>query len=353
MSSKDYYKTLDIDKSATKDDIKKAFRRMASKYHPDKKTGDEKKFKEISEAYAVLSDEKKKAEYDTYGQAFTGAGNTGGFGASGFNTQGFDFDLNDIFSNFGDVFGGGFGGGREQRGRDISIDIELSFKESVFGVKRKVLLTKNNICESCNGSGAKAGTELTKCSTCDGNGRVREARQSIMGNFTTVRACTVCKGSGEIPKEKCAHCAGTGVRRSQTEIEIAIPAGIQNGEMIRMPNQGEAITNGKAGDLYIKIHVKPHNTVTRNGFTLESELPIKLTDALLGETYTVATLDEDVKIKIPAGVRHGEKLRIKNKGVPDSDGRRGDFLVRISIATPTKLSKKAKKIVEDLREEGI
>lgn len=355
MGNKDYYQILGLEKGASSDEVKKAFRKLATKYHPDKKTGDEAKFKEISEAYAVLGDSKKKAEYDAYGHAFQGAGNNGG-GFGGFNwNQGFqngvEFDLNDIFENFGDVFGGGFGQ-RQARGRDISIDLELNFKDAVFGVTRKVLLTKNNTCEHCQGSGAKAGTEKVSCSTCNGNGKIRESRQSIMGSFTTVRECGACSGSGKIPKEKCGYCAGSGVVRSQNEIEIKVPGGVENGEVIRMTGRGEAVTGGQPGDLYVKLHVSPDHNIKREGSNLVANLPIKLTDALLGNSYTVKTLDSEVQIKIPAGVRHGERLRIKGKGVPTERGR-GDFLVKISIEVPQKLSRKAKKIIEELRSEGI
>lgn len=349
---KDYYKILGLERGASRDDVKKAFRKLASKYHPDKKTGDEEKYKEVTEAYAVLGDAKKKAEYDTYGQSFNGAGGGAGFGGfdfSGFqNGQGFEFDLNDIFQNFG--FGGG---AREQRGRDISIDINLNFKESIFGVKRNVLLTKTNTCAECSGTGARKGSELETCSTCSGQGRVREQRQSIMGAFTTVRECSVCHGKGEVPKEVCGTCAGAGVAKGQEDITINVPAGISDGEVIRMSGRGEAITGGQPGDLYIKVHVEQHPKISRNGSTLTTHLPIKLTDALLGNTYKVETLDGDVEIKIPAGVAHGEQLRIKNKGVPISDNNRGDFMVRVSIETPKKLSKKAEKLVQELREEGI
>ena len=315
--AKDYYQILGLEKGASSEEVKKAFRKLAAKYHPDKKTGDEAKFKEISEAYAVLGDAKKKAEYDTYGHAFQGAGGGGGFG--GFNwqdfsqaagQQGFEFDFGDIF---GDVFNGGRG--RQARGRDVSIDIELPFNDSIFGTNRKVLLTKNNTCEECSGSGAKQGTEMTDCSTCNGNGRIRETRQSIMGSFQTVRECSVCRGSGSIPKEKCGTCAGAGVKRSEQEIKIEIPAGIQNGEMIRLSGQGEAISGGTPGDLYIKIHVKSHPTVKREGANLYTDLHIKLSDALLGNLYTVETLDGPVEIKIPAGIKHGELLRIKKQVV--------------------------------------
>lgn len=357
-NSNDYYQTLGIQKGASKDEVKKAFRKLAGKYHPDKKTGDEAKFKEISEAYAVLGDEKKRAEYDAYGHAFQGAGGPGGgagfggFDFSGFQQaaggQGFQFDINDIFENFG--FGGA--GGGQQRGRDISIDINLTFKEAIFGVTRKVLITKNSTCQECNGTGGKPGTEMSTCTTCNGQGRVRETRQSIMGTFQTVKVCDTCQGSGEVPKEKCGHCAGVGVRRQEEEIEIKIPAGIQDGEVVRMTARGEAIPGGQPGDLYIKLHVEADPAIKREGNNLVAELPVKLTDALLGQEYTVETLDGNVTIKIPAGVKHGELLRIKDKGVPHQDGKtRGDYLVRINIETPTKLSKAAKKLVEELREQ--
>jgi molecular chaperone DnaJ len=355
--NKDYYNILGLERGASKDDVKKAFRKMAAKYHPDKQTGDEEKYKEVTEAYAVLGDDKKKAEYDTYGHAFNNGGGGGGFGGfnwgdfaqqgGNFNAGGFEFDINDIFENFG------FGGGRRQeRGRDVSIDINLTFNESIFGVTRKVLLTKNNTCTHCEGSGAKKGSEKVSCNTCAGNGKIRETRQSVMGSFSTVRECNDCNGTGKIPKEKCEHCNGLGVARTQEEISIKIPAGIQNGEVIRMTGRGEAISSGQPGDLYIKVHVEAHKTIRREGVTLSSNLPIKLTDALLGANYRIETLDGTVEIKIPAGIAHGELIRIKEKGVPSERGR-GDFMVKVSIEMPKKLSRKAQKLVEDLKEEGI
>ncbi len=358
--AKDYYETLGLQKGASKDEVKKAFRKLAAKYHPDKQTGDEAKFKEISEAYAVLGDEKKKAEYDTYGHAYQGAGGGGGQGGfGGFNWSdfqqaagqqgGFEFDMEDLF---GGMFGGGGGGSRQARGRDISIDIELAFQDAIFGVTRKVLLTKTNTCKECSGSGAKKGTDLTDCSTCNGQGRVRETRQSFMGQVQTVRECNVCQGRGKVPKEVCGHCAGAGVARAEEEIEIEIPAGIQNGEMIRMTGRGEAIPNGAAGDLYIKIHVKSHKSIVRDGANLQADLHVKLSDALLGNTYKVETLDGSVDIKIPAGVKHGELLRIKGKGVPHGSSR-GDFMVKIQIDLPQKLSRQAKKLIEELKGHGV
>lgn len=357
--AKDYYETLGIDKSASKDDVKKAFRKLAAQYHPDKKTGNEAKFKEISEAYAVLSDDKKRAEYDTYGQAYSGAGGgPGGFGgfswadfaqAAQGQGGGFEFDLGDMFEGF---FGGGGGRSRQARGRDISIDIELSFDESVFGTTRSVLITKNTTCSTCTGSGAKPGSGTTTCDTCNGQGRVREVRQTFMGQVQTVRECSVCNGRGNVPKERCQTCSGQGIVRGQEEINVKIPAGIQHGEMIRMSGRGEAVQGGTPGDLYIKIHVKKHATIRREGPTLYTDLRIKLTDALLGTRYTVATLDGGIEVTIPAGIKHGELLRIKGKGVPNQ-GTRGDFMVKIHIDLPQKLSRKARKLVEELREEGI
>lgn len=353
---KDYYEILGLQKGASKDEIKKAFRKLAAKYHPDKKTGDEAKFKEISEAYAVLSDDKRRAEYDTYGRSYAAGGQpgAGGFNWGGFQGgQGVEFDIGDIFENFGDIFGGGFGRrGAEARGNDISIDIQLSFKEAVFGTKRSVTLTKTNTCQTCGGSGAKKGSEMATCSVCNGNGKIRETRRSIMGTFTTVRECTECAGRGKIPKELCPDCDGRGVVRSSEQIDITIPAGIENGEMIRMTGRGEAMRSGTPGDLYVKIHVERHPTITRDGNHLMSALNVKLSDALLGSTYKVETLDGDVSIKVPEGIKHGEILRIKGKGVPQGS-HRGDFLVKVSIDIPQKLSRKAKKLVEDLRDEGI
>lgn len=353
---KDYYQILGLQKGASRDEVKKAFRKLAAEYHPDKKTGNESKYKEITEAYAVLGDEKKKAEYDAYGHSFQGTSGGQGFGGfnwndfqGGFqNGQGFEFDISDIFENFG--FGGG--GRKTTRGRDISIDINLRFEESIFGITRKVLLTKNSACTICTGSGAKPGSAMAECRTCAGKGKIHETRQSIMGNFSTVRECDSCNGIGKVPKEKCHTCAGTGVTRAQEEIEIKVPTGIQNGEVIRMTGRGEAMQGGQPGDLYVKVHVEQHATIKREGSTLYSKLPIKLTDALLGATYGIETLDGTVEINIPVGITHGELLRIKNKGVP-VDGRRGDFMVKIEIQNPKQLSRKAKKLVEELRAEGI
>ena len=350
---KDYYKTLGVEREASKEEIKKAFRKLAAQYHPDKKTGDEARFKEVSEAYSVLGDEKKRVEYDTYGQTFSGGAGQGGFNwaqAGSFN--GVEFDLGDIFENFGDMFGGGFGGRQTRRGHDISIDIELPFREAVFGTSRTVVLNKTNTCDTCQGSGAKPGAGMISCSTCNGQGRMREARRSVLGSFTVMRECETCHGRGEVPKERCGSCAGNGVKRSANEIKIQVPPAIQNGEVIRMAGQGEAMQGGTPGDLYIKLHVTPDKDIKREGNNLFRVVPVKLTDALLGSTYDIETMDGTESVNIPAGVQTGDVLRIKNKGIPQGN-RRGDFELRLKVETPNKLSRKAKKLVEELREEGI
>ncbi|MDO8566766.1 MAG: molecular chaperone DnaJ [bacterium] len=367
-TTKDYYNVLGVDKKATPDDIKKAFRKLAHKYHPDKGGTDEAKFKEITEAYSVLSDDKKRREYDTYGQTFPG-GSTGsprggqGFGGfdfsgfqqaagagGGFGNGGVEFDFGDIF---GDIFSGRGGRSQSPRGRDISIDIEVSFKDAVFGTMRNVLIAKVSTCALCKGNGAKPGTELETCKTCNGSGRVHETRNSILGQFTSVRACTLCDGSGKIPKEKCQECKGQGVKRKQEEIKINIPAGIDNGEMIRMTGQGEAIKTGVAGDLYVKVHVKPHAIFRRDGTNLIMNLSVKLTDSLLGTTVSVETLEgKTLEVKIPPMKRAEELLRVAGKGIP-SDGGRGDLIIRLEVALPHKLSGKARKSLEDLKSEGL
>ena len=353
MAEKDYYKILGVDKSANAEDIKKAFRKLAHKHHPDK-GGDEAKFKEANEAYQVLSDEKKRAEYDAYGQTFGGSsrdrGQEGGFsGFGGFGTQGFEgVDLNDIFGDF-------FGGGRPQarRGRDISIDLQLSFSESVFGVTRKVLITKTSRCTICNGSGAKSGTKTKNCEQCNGQGRVHETKRSFLGTISQVRECAGCAGTGKIPEEKCTTCKGHGVLRKEEEITIKVPAGIQSGEMVRLTGAGEAIQNGTSGDLYVKIHIAPHAIFKREGSNIVMNLKVKLTDAILGIDYPVETLDGNITVKIPKGVSSGEILRVREKGVPIDAKRRGDLLIKIEVKTPAKLSRKAEKLIEELREEGI
>ncbi|MDP3988996.1 MAG: molecular chaperone DnaJ [bacterium] len=354
--AKDYYNTLGVDKKASRDEIKKAFRKLAHKYHPDKSGGNEDKFKEVNEAYQVLSDDKKRAEYDSYGRVFGDMGGGGGFG--GFDFSGFDFKQGGFQDfNVGDMFGDIFGGGQShaRRGRDISIDIELAFAEAIFGVQRNIIVNKVGTCDICTGSGAKPGTKTKECASCSGNGRLREARRTILGTVTMERMCDTCHGSGKVPEEPCSTCSGIGIIKKNEEIDIHIPPGIHDGEMIRLTGQGEATTGGHAGDLYVKVHVKAHVLWRREGDNLIIELPIKLSDTLLGAKYSITSLEgQSIDLKIPAGVSHGELLRIKGKGVPSAtNGRRGDILVRVVISTPHTVSSKVKKIAEELRKEGI
>lgn len=355
--AKNYYETLGIDRKASQDEIKKAFRKLAQKHHPDK-GGDEAKFKEITEAYSILSDEKKRREYDNYGQTFAGGGAQpggnpfGGFDFSGFGQGGVEFDFSDLFGGgFADIFGGG--APRARRGRDISIDIEVTFKESILGGTREVLITKIAKCDICKGSGAKPGTEMKTCPTCNGAGRVHETRNSMLGQFSSVRTCPTCDGSGKVPTVDCDNCKGRGVLKKQEEIKVTIPPGIDGGEMIRMPGMGEAIKNGVSGDLYVKVHVKPHPVFKKDGINLVMHAPLKLTDALLGTTLTITTLeDKTLEVKVPAMTATEETLRLRGKGVATERGT-GDLLIRLSATLPKKLSGKAKKAIEELKGEGF
>jgi molecular chaperone DnaJ len=356
MSNKDYYTILGVEKNASQDDIKKAFRKLAHQYHPDKNKGDDTKFKEVNEAYQVLSDNQKRAQYDQFGSNFQngfggGQGGFGGFDFSGFqNAQGFDMgDLGDIFSDF---FGGGMRGAQENRGRDISTEIAIPFADSIFGTVRKILITKVSSCDTCHGSGGKPGAKQVTCASCNGKGQIRETRRSILGTFTTSRVCDTCAGTGTVPKDTCDTCRGAGVLRREEEIEIKIPAGIESGEMIRMTGMGEAVRRGTAGDLYVKVMVAPHKVFKRDRDNLLMDMDIKLSEALLGGERAIETLDGKLTVKIPEGVTHGTLLRVKEKGVPHARGRRGDLLIRVLITIPTKLSKKAKEAIEELQKEG-
>jgi molecular chaperone DnaJ len=365
--NKDYYNILGVNKTASKEEIKKAFYKLAQKYHPDKKDGNEAKFKQANEAYQVLSDDTKRSKYDQYGSGFENMGQQGGYGGgqqqggfggfdfSGFQNGGADFDmgnLNDIFSDF---FGGGMGGGRQEtrRGRDISTEIQISFADSIFGITRKVLITKTSTCQTCGGSGAKAGTKMETCKHCNGQGKIRESKRTIFGNIASTKICEVCLGAGEVPKEICDKCKGKGVLRREEEVSIAIPAGIRDGEMIRMTGYGEAVSKGTTGDLYIKINVAPHPVFKREGNDLVMNLNLKLSDALLGVKYPIQTLDGEIEVTIPEGVSINEILRVRGKGVPFAKNKRGDLLIKLNIKLPSKLSRKSREIIEELKKEGI
>lgn len=369
--AKDYYKTLGVDKGASQDDIKKAFRKLAHQYHPDKSGGDAEKFKEVNEAYGVLSDEKKRAQYDQFGAAGPGMGGFGGgagfnpndfgFDFSGFQQRGgfgqnggVEFDLGDIF---GDMFGGGGRAARQKRGSDISIDIDLTFEEAIFGVEKAITLNKVSTCEECAGSGAKKGSKLKTCHTCAGKGRVTEVKRSILGNFQTTTTCPTCHGSGKEPEEKCPVCRGTGVHKRNQEIKVKVPSGLDDGEMVRLSGAGEAVSGGQPGDLYIKVRVKKHPIWRKEGDNLVTDLDVKLSDALLGVQVPLKTLDGEITLKVPEGVGFNEVLRIKGKGVPTGSGgrtgHRGDALVIVNIVMPKRLSKEARAHIEGLKNQGL
>lgn len=357
--AKDFYKILGVERNASADEIKKAFRKLAHQHHPDKNGGDDTKFKEANEAYQTLSDEKKRAQYDQFGQTFSGGGpqgnpfQGGGFDFSGFQQGGVNFDMDDLGDIFGDFFGGGGGRGRERRGRDIATEITISFKDSIFGTKRTVLLSKVSTCKTCSGSGGKPGSKKSTCSKCNGKGSIRQTRNSFFGAMSTNVLCDVCTGSGETYEHTCESCRGNGVLQNQEEITIAIPAGIQTGEMVRMYEFGEAVKGGISGDLYIKINVTADKTFKRVGRDIHMNLEVKLSETLLGNERTVETLDGSVKVVIPEGIRHGETIKVKNYGVGSEKGKRGDLVITCQVLMPQKLNKKTKELIEELKKEGI
>jgi molecular chaperone DnaJ len=362
--AKDYYETLGLKRGASKDEIKSAFRKLAHQYHPDKKGGDEKRFKEINEAYQVLSDDEKRRQYDTYGHVGVGAGGTGGFGGgqgfSGFEgfQGGFEgVDLGDIFGSIFDGFGGfgeGVGRNRVHKGADIETSLSLSFVEAAFGAEKPISLTRNVTCETCGGTGAKPGRGMRTCSTCNGKGKITEMRQSIFGAFSTVRTCHACSGRGQIPEEMCPTCKGKGIERKKEVFTVSVPAGVQDGEVLRVPGHGESVPNGISGDLYVRLDVAAHPLYRREGANLVMNLSVKLSDALLGTSVTVEDLrGKPLEIRVPSGVKHGDILRLKGRGIPDAKGKTGDILVYVSVSMPKDLKGEARKAAEELRRLGM
>ncbi|WKZ29462.1 MAG: molecular chaperone DnaJ [Patescibacteria group bacterium] len=350
--SKDYYQILGISKGASEDEIKKAFRVLAHKYHPDKEGGDEAKFKEINEAYQVLGDAKKRAQYDQFGSAGPGFG---GFGQGGF--QGANFDMGDLGEMFGDMFGfgGGRGGRRQARGGDIEVNVTISFSEAAFGAEKTLELYKPVACSACSGTGIPPGSKMITCKTCSGQGRVRQMQRTILGSFEAVATCGACRGAGNIPEKECKDCGGAGVKREKTSMTVKIPAGIDHGETIRVQGGGEAGPHGApSGNLYLHIRIQPDTRFERDGFDVYSNLEIGFADAALGTEKEIETLDGSLTVKIPAGVQAGEEIRLKHRGITrlQASGR-GDHYVRVRIRTPRHLSRKSKQLLEELRDEGV
>lgn len=353
--SKDYYQILGISKGASEEEVKKAFRVLAHKYHPDKQGGDEAKFKELNEAYQVLSDSKKRAHYDQFGSAFNQGGGFGGFG--GFQGQNVHFDMGDLGDMFGDMFG--FGGGRQQkrqaRGGDIQVNLTISFAEAAFGAEKTIELYKPVPCAACSGTGIPPGSKMRSCKTCGGQGRVRQVQRTILGSFEAVAPCGACRGTGNIPEKECKECGGEGVRREKKSMRVKIPAGIDHGETIRVSGGGEAGSRGaQSGDLYMHIRLQSDPRFERDGFDVYSTLEIGFVDAALGTVKIIETLDGEVEVKIPDGIQSGEEIRLKSRGISKLHGSgRGDHYVRVRVRTPKHLSRKAKQQLEDLRDEGV
>ena len=352
---RDYYEVLGINKGASADEIKKAYKKMARKYHPDLNPGDksaEEKFKEVNEAYEVLSDPDKKARYDQYGHA----GVDPNFGAGGFGGGGFDgsFDFGDLGDIFGSFFGGGFGGGRRtnpnapQRGESIRMSIAISFEEAAFGCEKEVTVERYETCDTCHGNGCAPGTSPEVCPDCHGTGTVQVRRQTPMGVFATSSPCPKCGGKGRIIHQPCKDCRGSGLLRKKKTIQASIPAGIDNGQTISIRGQGNAGKNGgPAGDLLITITVRPHELFRREGTCVLCEAPITFTQAVLGAELEIPTIDGKVKYTLPEGTQSGTTFRLKGKGIPSINGRgRGDQYVTVYIETPRNLNKEQKEALK-------
>lgn len=346
---RDYYEILGVPKTATEAEIKSAFRKQAKTCHPDLHPGDkaaEARFKELNEAAEVLGDPEKRAKYDQFGHAAfdpsMGGQNPfeGGFGGFGFS---------DIFDQ---MFGGGFGGGTRTQngpvaGNDLRYSMTLTFEEAAFGVRREILIPREESCSICGGTGAKPGTQPVRCTTCGGTGQVRTQQNTILGSFTATRPCSACRGTGKIIKEPCQDCKGTGRVRRNTRIVVNVPAGIDNGQTISMRGEGEAgLRGGPRGDLYISVTVRPHKLFQRRGYDLYLEMPIPFTTAALGGEITVPTLRESVRYTVPAGTQSGATFRLREQGVPRLHNQgRGDLLVKVYIDVPKKLTEEQRHLL--------
>jgi molecular chaperone DnaJ len=367
MSDKNYYDVLGIDKNASEADIKKAFRKLARKYHPDVNRDDPKtseaKFKEVNEAYSVLSDETKRAQYDQYGHsAYTqgatsgggpGAGGFGGFG--GFSSNGGGAGgLGDMF----DMFFGGQGGGRRsngpERGADLRYDLDLSFVDAAFGVETEIQVPKQETCDHCDGTGAEPGSKVETCPTCHGSGQEQVVQNTPFGQMVNVRTCHTCHGTGKLISKKCSVCKGEGTVKVRRKIKVKIPAGVDSGSRLRVTSEGEpGKRGGGKGDLYVYIYVRNHPTFTRQGNEVVSEQSITFAQAALGCTIPVETLDGKVELKIPAGTQTGTIFRMKGRGIPYlRSEKRGDHHVVVKIITPKKLTEKQRELLRQFAREG-
>lgn len=360
MSKRDYYEVLGVSKDASADEIKKAFRKAAVKYHPDKEGGDETRFKEASEAYEVLKDAQKRQRYDQFGHAGVGGSGGGGSGGNpfegfgGFGGQNVHFDfgdggLGDIFSQF---FGGNTGRGQRgpKRGRDVEATLNLSFEEAVFGVEQKISLDMNDECSHCKGSTAEPGYSARTCSDCGGSGHRMQTMQTLFGTMQQAVECNACGGDGKVPEKVCTQCHGRGTERKKQNVTLKVPAGIDDGATIRLKERGEAIGGGHRGDLYVHVRVKAHKKFTREGDLILSEEHVDMVDAALGAEINVDTVDGEVRMKVPAGTQSGTDFKLSGHGVPRMNSTtRGAHIVSLVVDTPAKLSKKQRELLQELK----
>ena len=351
MAKRDYYQVLGVSRNVSEEDIRKAFRKKAMEFHPDRNRNPdaEGKFKEVNEAYQVLLDAQKRAQYDRFGHAGVAAGTGGGFAR--------DFEGSDIFGGFGDIFDSFFGdfsarGQRraDQRGSDIQYGMAIPFEEAVFGAEHEVEVNRIERCQRCRGSGGEPGTSPTSCTTCRGIGQVRRAQRSVFGQFTQVTACPTCKGQGSIINSPCNNCHGAGTERHRRKIVVKVPAGVEDGMQIRLSGEGDVGTNGRSsGNLYIQVSVKEHELFRRHGDDLLYELPLNMVQATLGDEVVIPTLDGGETLKIPPGTQPGAVFRIKAKGAPHLNGhRRGDMVVPVKLSVPTSLDPRQQWLLEEL-----
>ena len=349
MDKRDYYQVLEVARTATDQELKSAYRKLAMRYHPDKNPGDasaEEKFKEAAEAYAVLSDGEQRRRYDRFGHA--GVSSTAGasWGAPGFG--GIEDILGDLFG-FGDVFGGSRAGSRRsaaQRGADLRYDLEITLEDAANGMTANLRIPRLETCETCKGSGAAAGTQPEACATCNGSGQMRFQQ----GFFSVARTCHACRGVGKVIKSPCKDCRGAGRVEREKQMEVKIPAGVETGSRLRVQGEGESgISGGASGDLYVVIHVAEHEHFERQGSNLYAAVPITFAQAALGADIAVRTLDAEDKVKIPVGTQTGTVFRLKGKGMPVLGGRgRGDLFVSVTVVTPTSLTREQRKLLEQL-----
>jgi len=361
VTKRDYYEVLGVGKSASADEIKKAFRRKAVELHPDKEGGDEDKFKEINEAYEVLKDQQKRQRYDQFGHAGVGGAAGGGNpfeGFQGFGGQGqsvnFDFEDLGLGDLFGSFFGGNTGGRRrDTRGNDVETTIEIGFEEAVFGTEVKLKLNLDGVCEHCSGSTAEPGHEMVTCETCKGHGQVTRSVRTVFGNIQQQTVCPDCHGKGKTPEKTCSVCHGKGTKRQIQETQLKVPAGVDDGATIRLRDHGEATANGAKGDLYVHIRVKPHKRFTREGMLILSEEHIGMVEAALGTEIEVETVDGPIRMKVPAGTQSGTDFKLSGHGVASPrGGSRGAHIVTIIVDTPTKLHKDQQDLLKQFQKAG-